>query len=147
MDGSEHSMRALETAIQIAKKFHGKITLIHVYSVAVAPMIMPEPTTLMPSGVPAMTSVEVSKIVDGAREVGSRILADGRQKVEGEHAEVEAALKEGNVVQEIVKMANEEKYDLIVLGSRGRSKIRELLMGSVSDGVAKHALCPVLIVK
>ena len=48
LDGSDHSLRALEIAIQIAKKFDGKITLIHVYSVAITPVIMPEPTTLTP---------------------------------------------------------------------------------------------------
>ena len=45
LDGSGHSLKALEIAIQIAKKFGGKLMLIHVYSVSVGPVIMPEPTT------------------------------------------------------------------------------------------------------
>ena len=147
LDGSEHSLRALETAIQIAKKFDAKMTLIHVYSVTVTPIIMPEPTTLTPSGVPVMTPAEVTKIVETAREVGQKILADGKRKVESENITVETVLKEGNTVQEIAKLAREARSDLIVMGAKGISKLRELLVGSVSEGVIKQASCPVLVVK
>jgi nucleotide-binding universal stress UspA family protein len=152
LDGSEHSLRALETAIQetaiqIAKKFDAKITLLHVYSVTATPVIMPEPTTLMPSGMPVMTPSEVAKIVEMAREVGRGILTDGKQKVESENIEVETVLKEGNTVQEITEFAREAKSDLIVMGLKGIGRLRELLVGSVSEGVVKQAPCPVLIVK
>jgi nucleotide-binding universal stress UspA family protein len=147
LDGSGHSLRALETAIEMAKKFDGNITLIHIYSVSVAPVIMPEPTTLTPSGVPVMTPTEVSKMVDAARDVGNQILKDAEQKVGSENIQVETVLKEGNTVQEINKVANGGKFDLIVIGVRGISKLRELLVGSVSEGVIKHASCPVLVVK
>jgi nucleotide-binding universal stress UspA family protein len=147
LDGSEHSLRALETTIQIARKFDAKITLIHVYSVTATPVIMPEPTTLIPSGVLVMTPSEVTKIVETAREVGRGILTDGRQKVESENIEVETVLKEGNTVQEITKFAREAKSDLIVMGVKGIGRLRELLVGSVSEGVVKQAPCPVLIVK
>lgn len=147
LDGSEHSVRALETAIEMAKKFDASITLIHVYSVSVAPVIMPEPTTLTPSGVPVMTPAEVSKMVDAARDVGNRILKDGEQKVESQNIQVEMVLKEGNTVQEITKVANEGRFDLIVMGVKGIGRLRELLVGSVSEGVIKHAFCPVLVVK
>jgi nucleotide-binding universal stress UspA family protein len=147
LDGSEHSLRALETAIQIAKKFDAKITLLHVYSVTVTPVIMPEPTTLTPSGVPVMTPAGVTKLVETACEVGRKILTDGKQKVESENIEVETVLKEGNTVQEITKFAREAKSDLIVMGVKGISKLRELLVGSVSEGAVRQAPCPVLIVK
>jgi nucleotide-binding universal stress UspA family protein len=147
LDGSEHSSRALETAIQIAKKFDAKITLIHVYSVAATPVIMPEPATLTPSGVPIMTPAEVTKLVEAAREVGREILTAGKQKVESESIEVETVLEEGNTVHEIVKFAKEAKSDLIIMGVRGIGRLRELLVGSVSEGVIKQAPCPVLVVK
>jgi nucleotide-binding universal stress UspA family protein len=147
LDGSEHSSRALETAIQIAKKFDAKITLIHVYSVAATPVIMPEPATLTPSGVPIMTPAEVTKLVEAAREVGREILTAGKQKVESESIEVETILEEGNTVREIVKFAKEAKFDLIIMGVRGIGRLRELLVGSVSEGVIKQAPCPVLVVK
>lgn len=147
LDGSEDALRALETAIQIAKKFDGRITLAHIYSVTVTPVIMPEPTTLTPSGVPVVTPAEVSKMAEAAREIGRRILADGMQKVKSEGVQVETTLREGNTVHEIIKLAKEEKFDLIVIGVRGISKLRQLLVGSVSEGVMKQASCPVLVVK
>ena len=147
LDGSEHSLRALEIAVQIAKKFDGKITLIHLYSVGVRPIIMPEPTTLTPSRVPVMAPAEFSKVVEAARKAGTNILADGEKRVETEGVQVEKLLKEGHTVQEILKTAREGEFDLIVMGARGVSKIREILLGSVSDGVIRNAPCPVLVTK
>ncbi len=147
LDGSEHSLRALEIAIQIAKKFGGKITLIHVYSVTVRPVIMPEPTTLTPPGVPVMTPTEVSRVVEATRKAGANILADGEQKVKAEEIQVETMLAEGQTVEEITRAAKEDKFGLIIMGARGISRIREILLGSVSDGVIRNAPCPVLVVK
>lgn len=47
----------------------------------------------------------------------------------------------------IVKIANEEEFDLVVIGSRGLNVIQEMVLGSVSHQVAKQANCPVMIVK
>lgn len=146
LDGSEHSIRALEIAIQIAKKFCGKITLIHVYSVGAAPLFMPEPATLTP-GIPIMAKEEYLKIMENAREAGLKILAKGEEKANAEGVEVETLLREGNVANEIVKTAEEGKFNLIVMGAKGISRIKEILIGSVSDGVVRKASCPVLITK
>lgn len=64
LDGSEHSARALDLAIQMAKEFKGKLALIHVYSVSVRPVILPEPATLTPSGMPIVTAEEISKVAE-----------------------------------------------------------------------------------
>jgi nucleotide-binding universal stress UspA family protein len=146
LDGSEHSLKALTVAIQIAKKFGGKISLIHVYSLAVPLNILPEPTTLTPP-IPVMTPAEVSRTIEATRKAGLNVLAEGEQKVKAEGVEVETMLKEGHTVQEIINTAVEDKFDLIVIGARGISKIRELLLGSVTDGVIHHASCPVLVIK
>jgi nucleotide-binding universal stress UspA family protein len=147
LDGSEHSQRASETAIEIAKKFSSHMVLLHVYSVTVTPVIVPEPTTVTPAGVPVATSGEVAKMVDAARDVGREILAEGKRNAETERIEVDAVLREGNSVQEIVKLAREGQFSLIVVGAKGIHRIRDILMGSVSEGVAKNAPCPVLVVK
>lgn len=121
--------------------------LLHVYSVTVTPVIVPEPTTVTPAGVPVATSAEVAKMVDAARDFGREILAEGKRKVQDEGLEVETVLREGNSAQEIVKLAREGQFGLVVVGARGIHRIREILMGSVSEGVAKNASCPVLVVK
>ena len=50
-------------------------------------------------------------------------------------------------MHEITKFAKEAKSDLIIIGVKGIGKLRELLVGSISEGVIKQATCPVLIVK
>lgn len=147
LDGSEHSSRALDVGIQIAKRFEGKITLIHVYSVTLHPFLAPEPTTLTPPAVPIMTPMETSEIAEAARKAGTQVLTKGEEKTRAEGVQVETLLREGHVVQEIVSVASEGKFDLIVMGARGVGKLKEILLGSVSDGVLRNAHCPVLVVK
>jgi nucleotide-binding universal stress UspA family protein len=85
-------------------------------------------------------------IIQGARKHGEDILEDGKKKVKAEEIEVEMLLLNGHTASEILKTANEGNFDLIVIGLRGLSKIKEFLVGSVSDKVVKHASCPVLVV-
>jgi len=131
LDGSEHSLKALKIAVQIAKKFNGKITLIHVYSI----------------GGLASYPTPVHEFIEAIRKVSADILGDGEKKVKAEGVQVETLLKEGHAVEEIIKTCREGRFDLVVMGARGLSKIKEMLLGSVSDGVTRHAYCPVLVVK
>lgn len=147
LDGSEHSLKALEIAAQLAEKFSGKITLIHVYSVSMQPVMMPEPSTSGSLGMPILTNAEISRMIEATQKFGNRILDDGEQKVKTEKVQVKKLLIEGHAVQEIVRLANEDRYDLIVIGARGISHVREILLGSVTDGVIHHARCPVLVIK
>jgi len=131
LDGSEHSIRALKMAVQTAQKFNGKITLIHVYSI----------------GGLAISPTPVNEFIEAIRKAGVDILADGEKGVKAEGVHVETLLLEGHAVEQIVKACREGKFDLIVMGARGLSRIKEMLLGSVSDGVVRHACCPVLVVK
>jgi nucleotide-binding universal stress UspA family protein len=147
VDGSDHSMKALDCAVQIAKKFSGKITLLHVYSASVEPVFLPEPTALGAPSVPLLTSAEASKVVEAAKRAGKRILDDGEERVKAGKVVSEKILVEGHPVEEIVREAREHGFDLIVIGARGVSHFREILLGSVTDGVIHHVECPVLVVK
>lgn len=132
LDGSDHSLRALKISIQISKEFNGEITLIHVYS------------EVWPYG---MFATSIEQCIEAARKAGADILADGKKKARTERVEVETLLKEGHPVEEILKTAKKGDFDLIVMGARGISRIRGILIGSVSDGVTRHAPCPVFVVK
>jgi nucleotide-binding universal stress UspA family protein len=131
LDGSEHSIRALKSAIAIAKKFEGGITLIHVYTVS--PFVI--------------TPKQVYKYVQAVQELGNNILQDGTSLVKAEGIQVETLLKEGHAVEKILETVTKQKFNLVVLGSRGLSTLKGILMGSVSEGVTKNAPCPVLVVK
>ena len=56
-------------------------------------------------------------------------------------------MRVGYPFEEIILMANDPNIDLIIIGSRGRSGIRRLLLGSTAEPVVEHAPCPVLVVK
>jgi nucleotide-binding universal stress UspA family protein len=131
LDGSEHSIRALKNAIQIAKKFDGSITLIHVYTISSF----------------AITPTQVYKYVQAIREFGGSILEEGENIVKAEGVQVDTLLKEGPSVENILETVTKGNFNLVVMGSRGLSKLKGILMGSVSDGVTKNAPCPVLVVK
>jgi nucleotide-binding universal stress UspA family protein len=146
LDGSEHSLKALDVAIQTAKRFGGKITLVHVYSVVAISSMVPEPS-MATAGIPVMTAPDISKLIEATQKVGNRILEDGEQRVKAAKVEVNKLLEEGHTVQEIIRVAKEGDFELIVMGARGISRIREMLLGSVSDGVIHHVACPVLVVK
>lgn len=74
-------------------------------------------------------------------------MADGEKKAKAEGVQVETLLREGHTVDEILKTCRDGGFDSIVIGARGLSTIKELLLGSVSHGVTSHAPCPVLVVK
>jgi nucleotide-binding universal stress UspA family protein len=148
LDGSEHSGRALEAAIQIAKSFNSKLVLLTVHHVTITPVTSPELTIQAPVIVPDALAAEMTeRAIEAAHNYDKRILAEAEAKVRSEKIEVETELIDGNAVEEIVRKSEEGKFDLIVMGARGLSTIKKLFIGSVSDGVIKKAPCPVLIVK
>lgn len=135
LDGSENSMRALKTAVEMAKGFDGKITLIHV----VPPL----------KGI--HTPVHEEDFFTAAEEAiskaGADILADAEEKVKAAGIQVETLLRSGHVVEQIIKTCRGGEFDLIVMGARGISRVEAILLGSVSDGVTRYAHLPVLVVK
>jgi len=74
-------------------------------------------------------------------------LDEGKKRIGASGVEVTTLLEEGHPVREIVRTAQEGRFGLIVIGARGLSHIRELLLGGVSDAIMHHAVCPVLVVK
>jgi nucleotide-binding universal stress UspA family protein len=79
---------------------------------------------------------EVKRIEESGATVKESHLREGR-----------AAEEMVELAEEIVELAEELGAGLIVLGSRGHGRLRRALMGSVSDGVVRHAHCPVTIVR
>ena len=136
LDGSEHSINALEKAIQIAKKFDGRITLIHAYSTDM--VSLPKEYALTET---------TPEMVEVSRYNGANILADAQIRARDQGIQVETLLKAGQAVDSIIETSRDGNFDLIVMGARGLSPMREILLGSVSHGVTVHAPCPILVVK
>ena len=145
VDGSEDSKKALNYAIELMEKCGGKITLINVYSTVVA-----QTQPIDGLSTPAMSGTSAAlaaKIAEDAKLRGEEILTEAERSAKELGVQVEKILREGDAVNEIVAAAKAGNFNLIVVGHRGMSKLREFLLGGVSEGVSHKSLCPVLIVK
>ena len=136
LDGSEYSMKALDFAIDIAKRYQSQLVLIHVVMRQIYAINPPE------AGILAGTA-----IVRELEAEGKAILVKGEETVRAHDLPVEARLRQGVPAEELLRAAADEKVGLIVLGSRGLSQVKAFLLGSVSDKVSHHAKCPTLIVR
>ena len=135
IDGSTNGRTALDTAIDLAKHYESELLVI-----AVAPLIPVYVTAAepyIPATVPQDELARYRAIVDEAVRYA-------------EQAGVKSATglcDEGVVVDEILSHLEQHPTDLLVVGSRGLSTARRLLLGSVSTALVNHAPCPVLVVR
>ena len=139
-DSSEEAELALSTAIDLANSTNSQL---HV--VTVGPW-NPDPAYAVHEASLHWETYEQASEAIG-KEV-QEILDNQLRKIEeGGGTVQEAHLRRGRKDEEIVRVAEEIGAGLIVMGSRGLGGMRRALMGSVSDGVMRHAHCPVLVVR
>ena len=83
--------------------------------------------------------------IEKQKTASMRIPEQSREKAVGEGVSASSRVEVGTPAETVISMAEREKFDLIILGSRGYSQLRRLIVGSVADKVIEHAPCPVLI--
>ncbi len=141
IDGSEYSIKAAQHAVMQAKLTGAEIIAVHVLGQ------LPLAST---AGMETYYgNVKMSNaFLKAAKEEASKWLSkvEGMAKQEGVTISTEV-LYDGSVVQSIVDFASKKNIDLIVMATRGRTKFKKLILGSVASGVITHADCPVLVVK
>lgn len=106
-------------------------------------------TVLNVSGVYATPDVMTSSelLMESVEQQGQDLLAHATARATDAGVPHTAVLKWGNVTETILQTATEEQCDLIVLGSRGLSGFKRLMLGSISNAVTAKAQCPVLVIK
>jgi nucleotide-binding universal stress UspA family protein len=136
IDFSEHSQHALDAAIGLAKSFGAELHLLHCFQ--------PYPTgTVAPSyGVVVPDTYERA-----VREATTAQLSRWRDKASAQGVRVEKHISAGFPSHGIIALAEELPADLIVIGTRGLTGIRHVLLGSVAERTVRLAPCPVLTVK
>lgn len=142
LDGSELSDRALTAALELAKAAGGSVLAVHVL-----PDTVPVMAAAGPVGAPLMAPVMTPEMMDEIREAGEAIVGGARQRLEAAGVEGDARLESGAAAGRLVEVAASARADLIVLGSKGHSRLEELFLGSVSDAVTRRAACSVLVVR
>ena len=129
-DGSREAQLAATTAAELANSTNSEL---HVVLVG----------ELMPTFL-AQTEVEPAEL---QRQAQHQLDEEVRSIQEAGGTVKEAHLRQGKADEEVVELAERMGIGLIVMGSRGRGRIRRALMGSVSESVVRHAHCPVTIVR
>ncbi|MHB0869575.1 MAG: universal stress protein [Chloroflexota bacterium] len=132
-DGSTEALAAADYAAEVARVFGAEVTILHVVGVPRIPeYFLKAPETQLRQ-----------QFIDA----GKAILAMTQKSFSGAGIPATTELREGRPGDVIVLTALQGKYDLIVMGSRGLEPSESLMLGSVSEFVARHAPCPVLIVR
>jgi nucleotide-binding universal stress UspA family protein len=129
VDGSEIANKAARKALALAQLTAIKVVAMHVINVDLSIYDYPKELQLLD-----LLQKEGHSILDEVVTLGKEMGITVSKK-----------LVEGHPAEEIIKEAQED--DLIVMGSKGRTGLDRLLLGSVAENVARHASCPVMIVK
>jgi nucleotide-binding universal stress UspA family protein len=132
-DFSEHSTAALEAAIEIAGAFDSKLHLLHCYQI--------QPGGISPYGI----AIPSSYFAD-IRDAASQQLAEWQEKHVPAEIAVEASMMSEVPSEAILKTAAEIGADLIVMGTRGLSGFKHVILGSVAERTIRFAPCPVMTV-
>ncbi len=138
VDGSEHALKAVDTAVGLASKYDAELYLVNVSR-------------------RAKYTGDIDRFAQNEyRQAGSSFVSDELAKNILENARTRARqagktdtkmeLREGNVARSIVAFAKEVQADSIVMGSRGLGDIDSMLLGSVSHKVSSLAPCTIVIV-
>ncbi len=145
-DGSEQNKKTLEKAMQIAKGFNvNEVAIIHVDDEKIDFSAMP----VGEGHVPTETEMNrLRKMQEEHKIERKKILNDTLKQFEENNIKARAIYKEGHPSHTIVETASEEGFDMIVIGSRGLSGFKKVLLGSVSGAVVQEANdCIVAVVK
>lgn len=135
-DGSKSALRAVKYAAGLVRSIRSAsnaITLINVHD----DIGMRH----------AESFVGNDEVADYLRELSEKELKPARKLLDAAGIKHDMAIRTGHVSQEIVQFAQSGKFDLIVVGSKGRSAIADLLLGSVAQRVLATAKQPVVLVK
>ena len=130
LDGSKYSEKALLHACDMAKNYQASLTLIYVVEKSI-------PFNLL----------DRKEYLEILRKFGNKVLIKGKKTTTDNGVDSKIIMKEGNVANEVVKLAKKEKYNLVIVGSKGLGVTTRFFLGSVSNKLANNSPCSILIVK
>lgn len=140
IDGSIHAFKALDVATELVDKSEGSLCLLHVV-----------PDTSLPEGLEEWAVAEhVSESTQWLYEhsVGQRMLDTARLRAKANGcSRLEEAVGHGDPAHEIATSAKDKGVDAIVMGTRGLTKLKSLVMGSVAQKTSSQVDCTVITVR
>jgi len=133
VDFSEKSERALDYAIELAKKLGASVTLVHAYEIPVYGFV---------DATVVATPDLAARLSDAAQKTLDALVASRRDRGVPLHG----VLRNGVAWEEIASVAKDTHADLIVIGTRGRRGLARALLGSVAESVIRTSDVPVLTI-
>lgn len=133
-DGSESSRSAFAHAVNIARMFQGEILLLHVTFT---------PQSYWGNNLAYGLNISEEKLKELAKSAIDETIND----IDFSGVKITYLVISGSPAQKIVEAVNNEKIDLVVMGSTGHGPFSGAFLGSVSQRVLSRAACPVMIVK
>ena len=134
IDGSENSMRALSHGLFLSSNLKIKLTILFVIEV--------------PPFVYVQSQKVVNSVMASLEKEAKDVLEEGRNQAKRYDVEPEILFLEGNnIASIIIEHGEKNNFDLIVIGSKGKGKLKTSLLGSVSNKVIHHSKNPVYVVK
>lgn len=130
-DGSEYTKAAINAAVDVAKGLGGKITALYVIDQTVF--------VNMPLDSAVMNTYTL------LRKEGDTAVEYVKQLCDEKGVECDVKISEGSPVKCIVEASSD--YDLVVMGTLGRTGFSKLMMGSVAERVVRYSNCPVMVVR
>lgn len=134
VDGSQSALRAVSFGAALARATGASMTLIHVHPTISAEVV-------------GMAARSDSEMADTRGALASAAFAGVEEALGETRVPHERVLTFGDPAAEIIARAKSERVEMIVVGCRGMSPIKELLLGSVSSKLVHHAPCAVTVVR
>ncbi len=141
-DGSKFGEKAAKVGIELAKLSGGKVIVVYVADTA---KYISSAGLIPPFG--GISPDAIDNVVESIREAGERATLQVGEIAEASGITSERRIVEGNPPSEILRIAEDEKIDVIVMGSIGKTGLEKFLMGSVAEKVVHNSKLPVLIVR
>lgn len=133
-DGTDYSRYAIDYAVRLSLKLQAEIVLVSVVDIRY---------DMYDVYSEIHTPVRIDEMI---REQVSKALDKNAAEIQDKGINVKKILKVGDVIEEILNVAEVEKVDLIVIGTHGRKGVSRFLLGSTTEKLVRSAKCPVLTV-
>lgn len=139
VDGSSPSLKASDFAIDMAKRFEAELIALYV----IEPRYNELDTAISPR------PGRLKNLFTKAMEKGEQMLHNVKQNAVKNHLNIQTDVIKGitSVVKAIVEYSEDKEANVIVVGSRGMTGFKKMLLGSVASGVVTYAHCPVVVIK
>ena len=139
LDGSEYSIKAVEYAGRMAKGFNSKLIALYILPSSIR-------YNLSSNKENSEINSQFNQIIQGSYIEAQNWLKDIEKKIDIEIV-TEVIIAKESIVSEIIEFAEQRSIDLIIMGTRGRTGFKKLLLGSVASGVVTYSHCPVLVIR